>query len=454
MSRMVEATIIEPDHEEDYDSDTQDTSSKVIKDVNRLQSGGGLGERRLSKVEDQRLRTALGIIRSGSQRELKEECIRNEWYQVSDEQERDILKDCVTDEAFWEEVKELARKELEAEPAVMGEDQFRAMFREFDADNSGAIDAEELRKLLQQAMGMDCTYEEVVDLMSQVDTDGNGEIDEQEFLDIMNAAKKQQESSGYREQRERLEEASPLGQARKRRQSAFGEGPPRPPSRDRPLTETTIAIPPVPSSNLGVGATSSRHPLDSDDEDSTEKLSTKLRRKASYTQNKGEKVTLLGKATVEEYKEMLKSTAQAARRKSEVKEPVPAPEAARPAVRSDPAPSSPPVSSPATAGSPTFTPGAISISAAMKSSKRPEAGYSSGPVSPPKPKQEEVGIEVTAPQAHLPADDSTHSTEPCEEVVVNEGSGSVPAALKQTRSSPKKKVCLASPRPAPGALCR
>ena len=172
---VVEATIIEPDHEEDYDSDHMPARPQ---DKNRLHSGGGLGERRLSRVEDNRLRAALGIIRSGSQRELKEECVRNEWYTVCDETERDILKDCVIDEVFWDEVKDLARKEIEAEPEIMGEEQFRKMFREFDADQSGAIDAEELRKLLQQAMGMDCTHEEVIDLMMQVDTDGNGEIDE------------------------------------------------------------------------------------------------------------------------------------------------------------------------------------------------------------------------------------------------------------------------------------
>eukprot|EP01059_Diplonema_ambulator_P003000 TRINITY_DN12660_c0_g1_i3.p1 TRINITY_DN12660_c0_g1~~TRINITY_DN12660_c0_g1_i3.p1 ORF type:complete len:411 (+),score=116.19 TRINITY_DN12660_c0_g1_i3:155-1387(+) len=174
--------VIVPNHNEDYDSD---------KEVRH-----GLGDRRLSKVEDKRLRAALAKLRNSSQKELKEECLRNEWYTIDNDKERSILKDCVTDEAFWEEVKELARKELETTPEVMGEEQFRAMFKEFDADGSGSIDAEELRKLLSVAMGMDCSHDEVQDLMNLVDTDGNAEIDEEEFLAIMNAAKEQQRKSG------------------------------------------------------------------------------------------------------------------------------------------------------------------------------------------------------------------------------------------------------------------
>ena len=112
----------------------------------------------------------------------------------------------------------------------------------------------------------------------------------------MNAAKKQQESSGYRAQKEKLDDETVLGKQRKTRRESTVGGPPevveRSAARSGAGRKVTLTAPGEPTSR-GYG---------SDDSDENVKPSTRLRRKASYTKDKTEKATLLGKATVEEYK--------------------------------------------------------------------------------------------------------------------------------------------------------
>eukprot|EP01060_Flectonema_neradi_P015332 TRINITY_DN2197_c1_g1_i1.p1 TRINITY_DN2197_c1_g1~~TRINITY_DN2197_c1_g1_i1.p1 ORF type:complete len:404 (+),score=101.56 TRINITY_DN2197_c1_g1_i1:91-1212(+) len=175
---LYQPKTISPAHEEDYDSDDM-----------------SIGDRRLSRIQDIKFRNALQIVRRSSECHLKEECLRNEWFASKEEDERLVLKDVISLPGFWDEVKDMAQRELQAVPSVMGEEQFREMFQEFDADGSGTIDIEELKQLLKVAMGMTCSDTEVKDLMKSVDTDGSGEIDESEFLEIMNAARQQQEAS-------------------------------------------------------------------------------------------------------------------------------------------------------------------------------------------------------------------------------------------------------------------
>ena len=157
---LYEAKSVAPAHDEDYDSDEM-----------------SIGDRRLSRIQDIKFRNALQIVRRSSECHLKEECLRNEWFASKEEDERLVLKDIISQRDFWEEVKVMARTELQAVPSVMGEEQFREMFKEFDADGSGTIDIEELKQLLKVAMGMTCSDHEVKDLMKSVDTDGSGEID-------------------------------------------------------------------------------------------------------------------------------------------------------------------------------------------------------------------------------------------------------------------------------------
>ncbi|KLU81384.1 hypothetical protein MAPG_00474 [Magnaporthiopsis poae ATCC 64411] len=59
-------------------------------------------------------------------------------------------------------------------------------FKVFDQDGSGSISPEELRQALRQ-LGDFYSDEEINDMISHADLDGNGSIDYQEFVQLMSA---------------------------------------------------------------------------------------------------------------------------------------------------------------------------------------------------------------------------------------------------------------------------
>lgn len=61
-----------------------------------------------------------------------------------------------------------------------GEEECRAAFALFDADSSGTIDKDELRALAAE-LGADLSATEACAVMREIDTDGSGEIDVDEF---------------------------------------------------------------------------------------------------------------------------------------------------------------------------------------------------------------------------------------------------------------------------------
>ena len=63
-------------------------------------------------------------------------------------------------------------------------EEFTVVFEHFDKDGSGAIDSEELGKVLEE-FGQKCNAEELQDIIEEVDEDNNGEIDIGEFLSMM-----------------------------------------------------------------------------------------------------------------------------------------------------------------------------------------------------------------------------------------------------------------------------
>merc|ERR1711885_98860 len=63
-------------------------------------------------------------------------------------------------------------------------EEIREAFNLFDADNSGAIDVREL-KAAMRALGFEVKKEELKKMIADIDNDGNGDIDFQEFLEMM-----------------------------------------------------------------------------------------------------------------------------------------------------------------------------------------------------------------------------------------------------------------------------
>ncbi|XP_023337344.1 calmodulin isoform X1 [Eurytemora carolleeae] len=64
--------------------------------------------------------------------------------------------------------------------------QYKSTFKRFDVDNGGSIDSEELGNLVR-VLGLNPTEEEVRRLTVEIDEDGSGEIEFNEFLKIMNS---------------------------------------------------------------------------------------------------------------------------------------------------------------------------------------------------------------------------------------------------------------------------
>ena len=60
------------------------------------------------------------------------------------------------------------------------EDQIKEAFDQFDADGSGAISAEEIKKVCE-ALGVDASNKEVETLINEADADGDGKIQYSEF---------------------------------------------------------------------------------------------------------------------------------------------------------------------------------------------------------------------------------------------------------------------------------
>ena len=62
--------------------------------------------------------------------------------------------------------------------------EFQEAFNLFDKDGDGTITIDELATVMK-SLGQKPTLQELEDMIKEVDNDGNGEIDFQEFLDLM-----------------------------------------------------------------------------------------------------------------------------------------------------------------------------------------------------------------------------------------------------------------------------
>lgn len=139
--------------------------------------------------DDERLTRAVRLVRQLSSPNLKEQCLRTEWASLQTDLERDLLVQVVSERTFWDDVKDTARDDLE-ESADANDDEvdidsrMLQMFKIFDKDGSGAIDANELQQMLLY-MGVPMAEGEVKEMIAQVDSDLDGAINDQEFLHVM-----------------------------------------------------------------------------------------------------------------------------------------------------------------------------------------------------------------------------------------------------------------------------
>merc|ERR1711998_563270 len=97
-------------------------------------------------------------------------------------------------------------------------DEIREAFSLFDSDASGAIDVREL-KAAMRALGFEIKNEELKKMVSDIDNDGNGTIEFQEFLGMMTGKMGEKDS---RETSRRCSRCSTM------------MAPPRSPSRTSP----------------------------------------------------------------------------------------------------------------------------------------------------------------------------------------------------------------------------
>ena len=149
---------------------------------------------------DERLERAVGLVRVMSSAQLKEQCLRTEWASLETELERDLLCQVVSERAFWDDVKEVANDDMQDGAADVGDDdvdvdqRMLQMFKIFDKDGSGAIDATELHQMLLY-MGITITDADVREIIAGVSSDGEG-INSDEFLHVMKVVLPQRTAGG------------------------------------------------------------------------------------------------------------------------------------------------------------------------------------------------------------------------------------------------------------------
>jgi len=82
--------------------------------------------------------------------------------------------------------RELSDAEIAAKRGLSNEEvkEYREAFKMFDEDGDGTITTKELGRVME-TLGQKPTEQELRDMINEVDSDGNGEIDFDEFLDLL-----------------------------------------------------------------------------------------------------------------------------------------------------------------------------------------------------------------------------------------------------------------------------
>lgn len=219
------AAAAEPEEEEAKEVHSPTTTTRMTR-----QRFGAAPPPPTTTPQDPQYLQAVRYIRQLSSPALKEQCFSTEWASAGTKTEKEVLLECIMDPSFWADVKALAASEEEA--ANMGggggmgaaadgdedddvdtEARLGQIFKCFvsrgapgnttnDSSNQKAgsgelsasgssssqtLGATELHQILMY-MGITATSTEVQSLVQEHDSDGDGQIREEEFVLLMKKA--------------------------------------------------------------------------------------------------------------------------------------------------------------------------------------------------------------------------------------------------------------------------
>nr|KAF6269243.1 calcium binding protein 5 [Pipistrellus kuhlii] len=87
--------------------------------------------------------------------------------------------------AFEDFVELMAPKLLAETAGMIGLQELRDAFKEFDANGDGAITLAELRRALQRLLGEELSPRELAQVVREADVNGDGTVDFEEFVKMM-----------------------------------------------------------------------------------------------------------------------------------------------------------------------------------------------------------------------------------------------------------------------------
>ncbi|KAM6941428.1 calcium-binding protein 2a isoform 1-T1 [Lycodopsis pacificus] len=114
------------------------------------------------------------------------ECMRTMGYMPTEMELIELSQQICGGKVDFEDFVELMGPKMLAETADMiGVKELRDAFKEFDSDGDGQISLGELREAMKKLMGEQLTHREIDEILRDVDLNGDGEVDFEEFVRMM-----------------------------------------------------------------------------------------------------------------------------------------------------------------------------------------------------------------------------------------------------------------------------
>ncbi|XP_056265409.1 calcium-binding protein 2a [Pseudoliparis swirei] len=114
------------------------------------------------------------------------ECMRTMGYMPTEMELIELSQQICGGRVDFEDFVELMGPKMLAETADMiGVKELRDAFKEFDSDGDGQISLGELREAMKKLMGEQLKHREIDEILRDVDLNGDGEVDFEEFVRMM-----------------------------------------------------------------------------------------------------------------------------------------------------------------------------------------------------------------------------------------------------------------------------